>query len=261
VARAPSPTAPHTVVALVDPTLKMVDQLNDNLEIHLIENASISVQLYNDKHSTLFGNPNSELGLDSAFIASKVWDSSHMLAAYFSANSNEYSNKQMLEIGSGTGYLGIFMKKLLPHNQVTISDVEEACRLMKRNVELNKVDVNVIELDWFDPPADFIQDCVIVCDCVYYPHLFDALIQTLVAITSTSTQVIFGYKQRTLAKESMFFDRIGRYFTFEPFEWSEFWDDWKPRGFVGGKLKLRDVVREADNDESFWEYQLRSLDV
>lgn len=70
-------------------------------------------------------------------IGGKVWDSSYVMLEYLNQHYTEYvKGKRVLELGSGTGILGISLCTLGPRH-VTLTDYEEIVPPMRANIELN----------------------------------------------------------------------------------------------------------------------------
>ncbi|KAF9905205.1 hypothetical protein EC991_001908 [Linnemannia zychae] len=158
---------------------------------------------------------------------------------------------RILEIGAGTGYVGIALAKRLTSDcTVILTDLEEVVPLMQKNVNeyyLSRHPTSVTETDsgsesgpgatkdsascatvevkplaWGNSshaaaimtptPIDY----VVASDLVYFPELYPPLLQTLKEITRVGeTKVIFGYKERALWKESPFWEEFGRFFEIE----------------------------------------------
>ncbi|KAF9177050.1 hypothetical protein BGZ49_005802, partial [Haplosporangium sp. Z 27] len=157
---------------------------------------------------------------------------------------------RILELGAGTGYVGIALaKRLTPDCILTITDLEEVVPLMEKNVAKylpnnsnhnnnnnNNKDhdssssssskntrqcahVLVEPLAWGN--SEHAQkllsqgqiDYIIASDLVYFPELYPPLIQTLKEVTVVGeTKVLFGYKERAPWKESPFWEEFGRFF-------------------------------------------------
>ncbi|CEP12375.1 hypothetical protein [Parasitella parasitica] len=204
----------------------------------------------------------SSLGLkqdvDKFGLAGKIWQSAYTLQALFSSDTRSkivpsnpipeayYSPKlsddpgshaekpfRILELGAGTGYVGIALAlQLCKPAQVYITDLEQVVPLIQENVKLhycpnNKdgsaAEVIVDRLHWGNredakrlvDQGRF--DLVVVSDCVYFPELFGILLDTLLDVCDAHTQVAIGYKCRSLEKELGFWqDYFGRYFEYEP---------------------------------------------
>ncbi len=75
--------------------------------------------------------------------------------------STAYQGKTLWDVCTGSGYIGIAIKKALPELTVTLSDIsEDALTVAKSNSLLNNVDVELIQGDLLKPfgtkKADFI---------------------------------------------------------------------------------------------------------
>lgn len=137
---------------------------------------------------------------------------------------------RILELGAGTGYVGIWLaNKLRKPCEVHITDLEQVLPLIRDNVRTHyenkpdQADIYIEPLHWGNKEhgrallqeGEF--DLVVISDCVYFPELFPLLIETLVQICSPKTQVVIGYKCRSLEKEAGFWqDYFGRYFDYTP---------------------------------------------
>lgn len=137
---------------------------------------------------------------------------------------------RILELGAGTGYVGIYLANILRHPcSVYITDLTQVLPLIRDNVAAHhKPDtatIHVEPLHWgnkehadrllADAGGEF--DLVVVSDCVYFPELFSLLTQTLEHVCSPKTKIVIGYKCRSLEKECGFWqDYFGRIFNYEP---------------------------------------------
>ncbi|CAO3632581.1 unnamed protein product [Mucor fragilis] len=202
-------------------------------------------------------------------LAGKIWQSAYTLQALFSpdtrsmiepgnpipeayykdntttvdASSSDDSSDhtikpfRILELGAGTGYVGIALAQQLRRPvQLYITDLEQVVPLIQENVNLhytnnddNAAEIIVDRLHWgnHQDAKKLVDqgrfDLVIVSDCVYFPELFGMLLDTLLDVCDASTQVVIGYKCRSLEKEVGFWqDYFGRYFEYEPVRKLEF---------------------------------------
>ncbi|KAI8098806.1 putative methyltransferase-domain-containing protein [Halteromyces radiatus] len=155
-------------------------------------------------------------------------------------NTNTESQRPftILELGAGTGYCGIVLANMLGRQcQVYITDLEPVIPLIEENVKAHHIQdgqhaqVFCERLHWgnqqdaqrvLDKVGGHF-DLVVISDCVYFPELFQPLMDTLLWICSNNdddqeqTKVVIGYKCRSLEKETGFWDlHFGRYFDYEP---------------------------------------------
>lgn len=126
---------------------------------------------------------------------------------------------KILELGSGTGIVGIIAAKIFGSKaEIIITDVAEVVPNMQKSIELNSfetVNITAASLVWGDEitnPEFFDQDYILASDIFYSEELFEIFIQTLVELTvSGKTKVyICGEKRRKIEKR--FWKRIAKYF-------------------------------------------------
>ncbi|KAF8842382.1 hypothetical protein BDN67DRAFT_965949 [Paxillus ammoniavirescens] len=137
-------------------------------------------------------------------------------------NRNKLAACNCLELGSGTGLLGIIFAPLV--HTYTATDIGALLPLIRKNISLNssgwrdvsvgslggsKVDITVEELDWITltslpsgtarahycpvpkvtltslPESDNAWDLVLAVDCIYNPSLLPAFIDTIDAVSTT----------------------------------------------------------------------------
>ncbi|KAI9269147.1 putative methyltransferase-domain-containing protein [Phascolomyces articulosus] len=207
-------------------------------------------------------------------LAGKIWQAAYILQSYFSPDTQAEPNSlipteyfryspnlvpkkpyRILELGAGTGYVGIWLAKMLRKPcEVIITDLEQILPLIQDNVKIhyepvmdeNSATVRVERLHWGNTKdaSTILQDgpidLIVISDCVYFPELFDILTQTLVEIcTSPVTKIVIGYKCRSLEKESGFWqDYFGRYFEYEPVRKLELEEEDGEGEVVEGKEKI-----------------------
>ncbi|KAF7309808.1 hypothetical protein MIND_00352700 [Mycena indigotica] len=120
----------------------------------------------------------------------------------------------VLELGSGTGLLGIALSQLFAH--YTITDISELQTLITKNLKLNFPrwpggsptdpghNISALELNWQTletlPPSrrghyfalpDSAYDLVLVVDCIYHPSLLPSLVGAIDYVTTTGkTEVV-----------------------------------------------------------------------
>ncbi|KAK6455871.1 putative methyltransferase-domain-containing protein [Scheffersomyces xylosifermentans] len=92
-----------------------------------------------------------EPSLTSDNLGLKTWGSSLILANRLVNKNNGYLVDDVLELGSGTGLVGIICSVLGFNTFVT--DLAEIIPNLKVNVDLNSIDAKVHELNWCDPKA------------------------------------------------------------------------------------------------------------
>jgi predicted nicotinamide N-methyase len=113
----------------------------------------------------------------------------------------------VLELGCGTGLVGLFLATIVPHCAVTLTDLPAACELVEQNIEqlsrpATGSSAQFRVLEWGKPLPDEIEseqwDVIILTDCTYNPSYATALVNTMQQIQSRSPDVliIFASKKR-----------------------------------------------------------------
>ncbi|KAI0028306.1 putative methyltransferase-domain-containing protein [Vararia minispora EC-137] len=151
-----------------------------------------------------------------------TWPAGEVLARYLARRGpRALKGKRILELGSGTGLVGILAGAL--GADVWITDQAPLVPTMHRNSELNAPlapSVRVAELNWGEPippdlPPTF--DLVLAADCVYFEPAFPLLVQTLRDLlppAQRETEALFCYKKRRKA-DKRFFALLKKHFTWE----------------------------------------------
>ncbi|KAG7466434.1 hypothetical protein MATL_G00164790 [Megalops atlanticus] len=161
-----------------------------------------------------------------------VWDAAIVLSKYLETKQfydpqggvSKWANKNILELGAGTGVVGLMAATLGAH--VTVTDLEDLQHLLQMNIRDNQALVSsgsivAKVLKWgedvteFLPPPDFI----LMADCIYYEESVKPLVKTLKDLAGPGTCVICCYEQRTMGNnpevEKQFFELLLRDFRSE----------------------------------------------
>ena len=105
---------------------------------------------------------------------SKVWKGSKGIIDYFMSNRKLIKNKNIIELGAGTGILGM-MCKILGASKIILTDNDLIClKHMKNDLLINNIEGDVILLDWFFPnkiPNKI--DIIVAGDVLYKKSLLD----------------------------------------------------------------------------------------
>jgi predicted nicotinamide N-methyase len=114
-----------------------------------------------------------EPSLTSDNLGLKTWGSSLILSRRLLKNPG-YIQGQVLELGSGTGLVGMVCAIL--GFKTYLTDLPEIVPNLRENINLNAIDCVAHELDWCDP-ASFIRafgpitfETIVVSDPIYSPH-------------------------------------------------------------------------------------------
>ncbi|KAF9452143.1 hypothetical protein P691DRAFT_722431 [Macrolepiota fuliginosa MF-IS2] len=156
-----------------------------------------------------------------------AWPAGQILSSYLTQTyqtTTSLSNKTIIELGSGTGLVGLIAGKLDPLCTTYITDQAPLLDIMRKNVLLNVLEDNVkaVELNWGEPVPSTVPskpDIILAADCVYFEPAFPLLVQTLADLSDPSTLILFCYKKRRKA-DKRFFSLLKKKFT-----WAEVMDD------------------------------------
>ncbi|NXB50851.1 MT21A methyltransferase, partial [Leucopsar rothschildi] len=144
-------------------------------------------------------------------VAAVVWDAAIVLCAYLEMEGIDLKDRSVIELGAGTGLLGIVVTLLVSPvllsplgARVTITDRAAALELLESNVQANLPPelcprAVVKELTWGKdldnfPPGAF--DFVLGADIVYLEETFAELLQTLEHLCSERTVILLSCRIR-----------------------------------------------------------------
>ncbi|NXG13973.1 MT21A methyltransferase, partial [Grallaria varia] len=150
-------------------------------------------------------------------VAAVVWDAAVVLCAYLEMEGVDLRDRSVIELGAGTGLLGIvatllgtkepaLLRALHPTccARVTMTDREAALEFLESNVQANlpselRPRAVVKELTWGKdldnfPPGAF--DFVLGADIVYLEETFAELLQTLEHLCSEQTVILLACRIR-----------------------------------------------------------------
>ncbi|NWZ51252.1 MT21A methyltransferase, partial [Haliaeetus albicilla] len=143
-------------------------------------------------------------------VAAVVWDAAVVLCAYLETEGIDLRDRSVIELGAGTGLLGIvatllgkgFFLFVCAH--VTITDRAAALEFLESNVQANlpselRLRAVVKELTWGKdlgnfPPGAF--DFILGADIVYLEETFAELLQTLEHLCSEQTVILLSCRIR-----------------------------------------------------------------
>ncbi|KAJ7990723.1 hypothetical protein DPEC_G00289870 [Dallia pectoralis] len=154
-----------------------------------------------------------------------VWDAAIVLSKYLETETfvdpdlgvNMWANKTVLELGSGTGVVGLMAACL--GAQVTVTDLEDLQTLLQVNIEDNQErissgSITAKVLKWGENHSEFLPypDYILMADCIYYEQSVKPLVGTLKSLVGPETCVICCYEQRTVGinpkVEKQFFELL-----------------------------------------------------
>nr|XP_056717512.1 protein N-lysine methyltransferase METTL21A isoform X2 [Euleptes europaea] len=135
-------------------------------------------------------------------VAAVVWDAAVVLCTYLETGEVDLRGRSVIELGAGTGLLGIVAALLGAH--VTITDREAALAFLKANVQANlPTDIQpraiVKELTWGQNLTSFSAgeyDFILGADIVYLEETFADLLQTLDHLCADHTVILLSCRLR-----------------------------------------------------------------
>ncbi|KAE8626717.1 hypothetical protein XENTR_v10006724 [Xenopus tropicalis] len=152
-------------------------------------------------------------------VAAPVWDAALFLCGYFEEQKLDFKGKKVIELGAGTGIVGILVSLLGGH--VTLTDLPHALSQIQKNVSANVSSNNppqVCALSWGLDQEKFPQDYdfVLGADIVYLHDTYPLLIQTLQYLCGPQTSIFLSSKMRQEHGTMHFFqDILPQYFASE----------------------------------------------
>ncbi|XP_029695972.1 protein N-lysine methyltransferase METTL21A isoform X2 [Takifugu rubripes] len=150
-------------------------------------------------------------------VAAVVWDAAVVLCMYLELGQVDLKEKEVIELGAGTGLVGIVAA--LMGARATITDREPALDFLSANVKANLPadspgSAVVSELSWGEgldryPAGGF--DLVLGADIIYLKDTFGPLLRTLEHLCSESTLILLACKIR-YQRDSDFLSLLGQRF-------------------------------------------------
>ncbi|XP_028854992.1 EEF1A lysine methyltransferase 3-like [Denticeps clupeoides] len=136
-------------------------------------------------------------------VAAPVWDAALHLCRFFEESPVDLKGKKIIELGAGTGIVGILAARL--GADVTITDLPLAVPQLQSNVSSNVPSLGwpgaipkVFPLSWGKDQHEFSSDwdLVLGADIVYLPDTFPLLLDTLSHLCRVGTVVYLSSKMR-----------------------------------------------------------------
>ncbi|KAF8324432.1 putative methyltransferase-domain-containing protein [Cantharellus anzutake] len=155
-----------------------------------------------------------------------VWLAGRVLSEYLVYRYQSLHGKRILELGAGTGLVGLVAAKL--GGEVVLTDQLPLLPIMRSNIELNGLgrSVSAVELNWGEPLPPAVQSSsqfsiILAADCVYLESAFPLLVKTLddLYMGNLHAEVLFCYRKRRKA-DKRFFALLRK-----KFSWTEVDDD------------------------------------
>ncbi|CAM9753043.1 unnamed protein product, partial [Ascophyllum nodosum] len=145
-------------------------------------------------------------------IGGGIWTTGLLLVEHMSEHSALYDDvfrgTRVLELGSGTGLVGLAAARFGPPREVVITDLESHLEICRSNVAQNKNTINITggapescpvrveKYDWSgEVPSELGAvpfDVIIGTDVAYYEHLYAPSIQALDRTVGPESLVLLG---------------------------------------------------------------------
>uniref|UniRef100_A0A1A7XWL3 Methyltransferase like 21B n=1 Tax=Iconisemion striatum TaxID=60296 RepID=A0A1A7XWL3_9TELE len=148
-------------------------------------------------------------------VAAPVWEAALHLCRYLEEQSVELRGQRVIELGAGTGVVGILAARR--GADVTLTDLPVALPQLQANVSANKpsdgwpsTTPTILPLSWgqdhLNFPTDW--DLVLCADIVYLPETYPLLLETLAHLCKNKAVVLLSSKMRKEHKTPSFFEEF-----------------------------------------------------
>lgn len=174
----------------------------------------VETQVRGTKHIE-FGPISISIDQDSSKgVGGKTWPAAEALCNHLryldTINPGCFNDKRILELGAGTGLVGLVCTLLNNCNstsRVILTDLDYCLPIIDKNMNINipvelRHIVSVMELSWGkDLYIDEKFDYIFAADCVYLESTFDLLVDTLCVLcpVGSDTRVLLSSKKRRKA--------------------------------------------------------------
>ncbi|KAL4536055.1 hypothetical protein Ndes2526A_g05602 [Nannochloris sp. 'desiccata'] len=142
-----------------------------------------------------------EEGKEENVAGSVVWDAALCLINYLDHNKNLIAEKRVIELGAGTGALGL-AAAALGASSVTLTDLDHLEGLITANIARNNLSAKASSapLCWGQPISSQIPtppfDIILASDVIYQQASIEPLISTLKALSCPCTIIFLSYEHR-----------------------------------------------------------------
>lgn len=167
--------------------LSLIDSLTEHLTRSLLTGSKYFRYLYLPLFDEWLTLQASNKLVSSSSTAYFIWPASICFLDNFQHDLNLReklkSYKSFLELGSGTGVLGLGLAMLCPDTHITLSDLPETVLKLEQNLQLNannlfneKRIIRTESLDWADSDLSLNYGAIVAADVVYDPVLSRLLV-------------------------------------------------------------------------------------
>lgn len=123
-----------------------------------------------------------------------VWDDLIVLAKILEKTPTFINNKTVIELGAGTGLLGLICSKL--GAKVVITDQLNRLKQINENLNLNSTlntSVSVIELDWKKiEEINSTYDVILLSGCIYHEDSVLPLVNTILKVSRKDSLILLA---------------------------------------------------------------------
>jgi len=170
----------------------------------------------------------------SGELGATVWDAGLVLAKYFENTTTfpvgHFKGKRVLELGAGTGVVGIILAAL--GAKVLLTDRSHLLPLLRENIQTNKCErrAKAETLEWgsdissLSPPFDYVIASDVVAGC--YSEDFPKLVKTLSDVSDRDTKILLSYEMRG-KKDLEFFQLLKEGFEYKKIPNSQLDPHWQ----------------------------------
>lgn len=133
-------------------------------------------------------------------VGGQIWDAALVLADHL--EGTELRGARVLELGSGTGALGLCVALMEPAH-VALSDRFDVLPLLRANVVANPrlaTLVSVQEISWGEPLACDVggaPDLIVASEVIYNGLLYDKLMFTIRVLSDRHTRLVMSFERRS----------------------------------------------------------------
>ncbi|XP_075685996.1 protein N-lysine methyltransferase METTL21A [Rhinoderma darwinii] len=159
-------------------------------------------RFYNSSTTYTFSNHTIRIKQDwkELGVAAVVWDAAVVLCMYLEAGGVNLQGRSVVELGAGTGLVGIVAA--LQGANVTVTDRDLAMEFLKSNVHDNlpkelEHRMSVKPLNWGIGLEHFSHfDVILGADIIYLEETFHDLLKTLIHLCSDHTVILLSCRLR-----------------------------------------------------------------
>jgi len=134
-------------------------------------------------------------------MGSIVFPAARALVAWLEKHGGNLEGVRALELGSGSGAVGLAACAL--GADVILTDVDVYTGMLRENIEANQSwlrgKAEARGLDWAEKVGEDLKsriDLLLVSDCVYYEQSLEPLVTTMANLTHLSSTVLLSYESR-----------------------------------------------------------------